>query len=385
MCQTSADYTIAIYDATKNQNDGTPFINASEYIFHNDAFTYRQELANSDGNLNAYDLAETISYVITDNPPDAELRLKASDGSLSSTNELSAQVDRLLNSDEGKTFLSRLIISYFELENLQSTELPEELLEIYGNQIFKDMLTEIEKFSDYIFQSENPSLTELINSRQTFVNKNLAKIYEITGAKNNTFIQKMLDGSQRSGLFTRAGFISNFSEGPKTSIFRRGAALREKLLCQPLQTPPDNVPPLPELEENSLSNREIVEIHTNVNVVCKSCHETINDLGFAYGSYDDLGVKKAASYFGSDSGFMKFTQDLNGEFTNAIDLNNKFAGSTHVSDCFSLILFSQSYAKEPDSTNMCEIKNFSLKFQQDKNFKNLIKNILTSSYFNSRR
>ncbi|MBP9706149.1 MAG: DUF1592 domain-containing protein [Oligoflexales bacterium] len=374
-----------IYNDTNNRNDGSPFFNAAEYIFLNDAFLYRQELGDTNGQLSSFELAESISYILTNSPPDAELRIKAKDGTLSSPAVLSAQIARLLGTDLGKTFLSRFIISYFELENLPLSEKPAELMELYGQNILNQMLTEIRMFSDFIFQSNSPTLTELITSKQTFVNRNLARIYDISGVTTNTFTSATLDSAQRSGLFTRAGFISNFSDGPKTSIFRRGAALREKLLCQTMAAPPDNVPALPDLDENSLSNREIIEIHTNSNVVCKSCHEKINDLGFAYGSYNDFGVKNALSYYGSDQGFLKYTQDINGEFTNAIVLNNKFATSSHVSDCFALSMFSVSYAKEADSSNMCEVESFANQFFQDKDIKNLIKNILTSNYFKARR
>jgi hypothetical protein len=70
-----------------------------------------QPLGDGTAPLTAYELASQLSYFISDGPPDAALLTAAADGSLSTTDGLRAQVDRLLALPTVQENLSKVMLS----------------------------------------------------------------------------------------------------------------------------------------------------------------------------------------------------------------------------------------------------------------------------------
>ena len=73
-----------------------------------------------------------------------------------------------------------------------------------------------------------------------------------------------------------------------TSPILRGIFVRDRLLCQPLPPPPDDVDFTPPELDPDATTREKFEEHTK-NPACQGCHAIINPLGFTLERFDAVG------------------------------------------------------------------------------------------------
>src|SRR5690606_33220013 len=69
-------------------------------------------------------------------------------------------------------------------------------------------LVENEMFIRDIVFERGGSLADRLTSSETWVNDDLARIYEVDGTFGSEFQKVSLDPSQRRGLFTQIGFLA---------------------------------------------------------------------------------------------------------------------------------------------------------------------------------
>jgi len=127
------------------------------------------------------------------------------------------------------------------------------------------------------------TLNELLHARHTFVDAALAVHY---GFPHDGRVE--LDGAQYGGLLTQGAVLTANSSPADSGPIYRGVLVRERLLCEALLPPPENLDVAPPPEDPSLSTRERYEHHT-AQPVCASCHDLINPLGFPFEHYDNVG------------------------------------------------------------------------------------------------
>ena len=142
---------------------------------------------------------------------------------------------------------------------------------------------------------EDRGITELLTADYTFVNERLARHYGIPHVYGSHFRRvpiASLTNDARRGLLGHGSILTVTSYATRTSPVVRGKWLLENILGTPPPSPPANVPPLPEAEDDvavaALSMRERMEQH-RVNPVCASCHTQMDPLGFALENFDAIG------------------------------------------------------------------------------------------------
>ena len=92
------------------------------------------------------------------------------------------------------------------------------------------------------------------------------------------------------GLLTQPAILACLSDGRESNPVKRGAWLARKIIAEPPDPPPPNVP---ELEEDTrhLSLRERLERHRN-QPACAQCHAKIDPWGVALEEFDAGGRLK---------------------------------------------------------------------------------------------
>jgi hypothetical protein len=133
---------------------------------------------------------------------------------------------------------------------------------------------------------------DLLDTTNAYVNQELAGIYGITGVSGAAPMAAALPAAiPRAGLLGTAAFLALQSKQDATSPTARGKFVREKLLCEEVADPPDNLdttfkdPPA----GSKPTLREHLEMHRS-NPVCASCHALIDPLGYAFESFDWVGA-----------------------------------------------------------------------------------------------
>lgn len=87
---------------------------------------------------------------------------------------------------------------------------------------------------------------------------------------------------------SQAGILAGLSDGREGNPVKRGAWLARKIVAEPPDDPPPNVPQLPK-EGGASSLREKLELHRSQRG-CQNCHEGIDPWGVPFETYDAAGL-----------------------------------------------------------------------------------------------
>ncbi|WP_417850731.1 DUF1592 domain-containing protein [Thalassoglobus sp.] len=258
------------------------------------SFLYLSEITPEDQNeLQSYDLASRLSYALWAAPPDDELFAVAESGRLTETKELKKQVLRLLNDPRSDEFVNGFLDSWLNLRNIGDLPPPRKSAwEYYAQNLPESMKQEARLFFRSLLD-ENGSVVGFLDADYTFVNKNLAKLYQLPEQETlrlaDGFQRVSLAGNkQRGGLMGMAGVLTVSANGVETSPVTRGVWVLGNLMGMPPPPPPDEVPAIEPDVSGATSIRERLSIHST-DQTCYVCHRNIDPHGHALESFDPIG------------------------------------------------------------------------------------------------
>ncbi len=268
-------------------------------------FVYRVESGTSVGadgtvTLDDYEIASRLSYMLWDSMPDATLFAAAKAGVLHDSKVLAAQAKRMLADPKAATKLDGFHAQLLELaryDTLHPAGQP--------STIGASMRQETQRFVDDVVVKHDGNLKTLLGASYSFVNKDLASLYGLSGTYDTTFVRAELDPKVRAGLLTQPGFLTYRSGG--TAPILRGVFINLNFLCAKLPPPPVFKPPT----MKGVTRRQRVDSITGKGTCGESCHaRMINPAGFPLEYFDDVGryrtqdsgqpVDGSASYSFSD-------------------------------------------------------------------------------------
>src|SRR5690606_9916586 len=137
---------------------------------------------------------------------------------------------------------------------------------------------------DLVFRRD-ADVRELFSAPRTFVNSELAALYaaEAAGASAVAFVpvQPPADGP-RAAVLTLGALLAMNAHQTETSPTLRGKYVRERVLCQEVPPPPDDVDTsLDEATGTARTLRERLERH-RTDPACAGCHAFIDPPGFLF-------------------------------------------------------------------------------------------------------
>ena len=141
--------------------------------------------------------------------------------------------------------------------------------------------------------AENRPVTDFLNADYTFVDKKLAKLYDLPEKEKlrlaDGFQRVSLTGnSRRGGVLGMASVLTVSANGVETSPVTRGIWVLENVLGIPPPPPPNEVPEIEADVRGSTTIRERLEKH-RADKACSGCHRKIDPLGFGLESFDPIG------------------------------------------------------------------------------------------------
>ena len=264
------------------------------------------------GQLDAYELANRLSYFLWSTMPDAELLALAKSGKLNEPSVLRQQIDRLLNDERSARFGNSFADQWLSLDKLGS--MPPDVKSQEFKDYFRDnlepaMLEETRRFFRYVLQ-ENQSVRDFIDSDYSFVNRGLANLYGVpftpvaeassrsseTGAGSprhvgdgKGFIRVTFPpNAKRGGLLGHGSILTLTANGVETSPVERGVWVLADLLGTPPPPPPKEVPAITPDLNGAETVRDLLEKHRS-DKACMECHRRMDPLGFALEAYDPIG------------------------------------------------------------------------------------------------
>lgn len=257
------------------------------------SFLYFDEAAEQkQGRLNAWDLANRLSYFLTGSLPDETLRQQAASGDLLRKDVILSETARLLDSPESDRFLTGFLDSWLNYRALgdqppdRNSSAP-----YYYDDLETAMKEETKHFLRHLLTGNGP-ITDFLDSDYTFVNRPLAEHYRIdvpfTHENAYTFQKVSLPDRKRGGLLGMGGVLTVSANGIETSPIVRGVYVMENILGTPPPPPPDEVPALEPDTRGATGIREQLAKHREL-ATCADCHRKIDPPGFALENFDPIG------------------------------------------------------------------------------------------------
>ncbi|MBT4865515.1 MAG: DUF1588 domain-containing protein, partial [Planctomycetaceae bacterium] len=144
----------------------------------------------------------------------------------------------------------------------------------------------------YLMQHNLP-LRNLVQSDFILANEVVASYYDLADRTNSgfEFVPIIHESNNLGGVLTQAGILAGLSNGRESNPVKRGAWLARKIIAEPPDDPPPNVPGLPEDDGAKLTLRQKIERHRNQQG-CVKCHESIDPWGIPLEEFDAGGLFK---------------------------------------------------------------------------------------------
>lgn len=286
----------ALYDKRLSEK-ATPrqaALDAVKLILCSPSFLYLSEITEESAKaLQPYDLASRLSFALWAAPPDAALLSAAKSGQLTQDAELKKQIQRLLADERSTAFVNGFIDSWLNLRDLGGMPPPRETNRAYyAEDLPAAMKTEVRLFFRDLLKN-NGSAARFLDADYTFVDKKLAKLYDLPEAKTlrlaDGFKKVSLTGNERrGGLLGMAGTLTVSANGVETTPVTRGVWVSENILGIRPPPPPDEVPAIEPDVSGATTIRERLAKHST-DKTCAECHHKIDPLGFSLESFDPIG------------------------------------------------------------------------------------------------
>ena len=239
--------------------------------------------------LDSYELASKLSYFLWNTAPDGRLLELAADGQLETS--LDTEVERMIRDSQFEQFISEFVAQWLSLDKFEVVEIDRQRYPKLTRDTKKELRSEPVRFLNHLIQQNLP-LRNLIQSDFIVANEVVASYYDLAGRTESGFDFVAIPHQQKNlgGLLTQASILAGLSDGRESNPVKRGAWLARKIIAEPPDDPPPNVPALPE-ENSSLTLRQKLEHHRN-QPGCAKCHSGIDPWGIPFEQFDAGGLFK---------------------------------------------------------------------------------------------
>lgn len=350
------DQVAALFSGGVNREQGATL--ALQAMLSMPEFTYHIELPATDVDgpgtypLSPESLAARLSYALWAAPPDQALVAAARAGELDDAEGLRAQAERMLQDPRARSGVDHFFAQWLDLGRLDRTsKLPEDGFDPALREAMKqETLRLVEAL---VFEREG-SLEDLLTSPTTFLNADLAELYGVAVPDGGEeWFEATVPG--RSGVLGHASFLASHSHPGNKSLVLRGTFILQRILCEPLGSPPPEaegamIPTDAEL----MTNRERYDALTMSSPDCAFCHEVINNAGYAYENYDTMG-----RFVTDENGVgIDATGNLMGSaYRDALELNAILGRDDAVVDCATENLLRYVFAGSPAGLDPCVMED----------------------------
>ncbi|HIE99070.1 MAG TPA: DUF1592 domain-containing protein [Planctomycetes bacterium] len=238
--------------------------------------------------LDSFELASKLSYFLWNTAPDQRLRQLATAGAVHQS--LDSELERMIGDPRSQQFVRQFTAQWLGLDKLDVVEVDLKRFTKLTRDTKNELRREPVQFLQYLIDKNLPT-RNLVESDFIVANEVVAGYYGLSDRTENgfEFLPIRHQASHLGGLLSQAGILAGLSDGRESNPVKRGAWLARKIIAEPPDDPPPNVPTLPEDDTSQLTLRERLERHRNQKG-CVKCHEGIDPWGVPFESYDAGGL-----------------------------------------------------------------------------------------------
>jgi hypothetical protein len=341
---TVADYQ-GLFSAEASFNDGVTAVIAA--MLQSPRFLYRTEVGDTTGAaagtavaLTPYEVASSLSYLLTGSAPDATL-LAAADsvagGSLAVADMVDQQSQRLLADPRSQNMLMDFMTSWLGLEKLYTT-VKDDTVYMLTDTLRSEMASETRGLIVDTFGSGG-TFSDLLTADHSFLNKDLAQFYGFdASALGSTFTRVQYPGatSRDGGILAHASVLTGYARADISSPTQRGHLVRTRLLCQYVSPPGASLDTTFHPDPNPTTTRAHYE-NAHAHGDCAACHQRMDPIGYGFEHYDAFGrwrdtengypIDSSATIYNANA------TDGNVNFNGIAQLETYLAGNADLKTC----------------------------------------------------
>jgi len=370
------------------------------------AFLFRSEIgsdaATATGKvpLTAYELASAVSFAVLNSVPDAELRAKAQDGSLTEPSVLSAEVGRLLALPEVQANLMRKVSYYLDFEKLPFTDKDPKAYPGFAS-LQPTLYQSSQMFLSSILWTGH--FNDLFTTKTIYANQAMAAAYGLPPV-SGTQLQPITPTGDMygAGVLTQPALLAaSNTNASGDDVIHRGLWIYYNLLCAPtLPPPPANAASVAmtltgESTRQQAAYRDRAEPGVSGSGCGAGCHGRFDPFGLVTMSYDSIGRYRTTDPSTTPPGgpiddtATVMPGVLEGTTTptmvsGAAEVAQMFIKGRQVSDCAADTLATYVLEHSPDVEGSCGLQAVKDSFQASGSLAQLFASILTSPAFTTR-
>lgn len=240
--------------------------------------------------LDSHELASKLSYFLWNTAPDKQLKNLAAANRLHKS--LDAEVARMVGDPRFKQFTSEFATQWLSLGKFDVVEIDRKRYPTLTRDTRTQLRQEPVQYLQYLCQHNLP-IANLVQSDFIVANEVVASYYGLAEKTESgfDFVPVKHANSNLGGVLSQAGILAGLSNGRESNPVKRGAWLARKIIAEPPDPPPPNVPGLPEDDTVRLTLRQKIERHRN-QPGCVKCHAGIDPWGIPFEQFDAGGLLK---------------------------------------------------------------------------------------------
>lgn len=300
-------------------------------------------------------IASRLSYFLWASMPDDALLEAAAEGRLRDREGLLEEARRMLADPKAQDGFRSFTNQWLRVDQIDRIEKDDSVHPDFDNATARDLRLSLEAFLDEVWESGDGRL--LYTADFGYVNARLAPIFGLDPADFGEELERTaLDPEQRSGLLTHPGLLALNSKANQSDPIHRAKFVRERLLCQHLPAPPDDLTVVAPDPAPGLTTRERFAEHSS-NPACAGCHTLLDPLGFGFEHYDAIGAWRDSEEGTAvdASGRMNGTDDFDGDFYGAVELAGQMVESQQVRTCVAQQLFRFALQRVETTDDECSL------------------------------
>ena len=293
-------------------DDGIDFITRT--ILQAPSFIYLSELGDSTTaspagktRLTPHEIAGLLSYVATASPPDKVL-LDNID-SLVTADGRERQLRRLLTTFDARKRFVRVVREWLGIDGIAEIDKDSNVYPSFAAH-HNAMAAESQSFIEAALLDVDGAgrLQDLLGAEWTLIattdgatQEEISAYYTgyyglaAGGIDDERALLGGAGGGARVGILNQGAFLSRFATATGSNPVQRGVAVMRRVACLELPDPAeldiDVIPPVPD-PGTPKTTRELYAAHAT-DALCKTCHRSIDNFGFAFEHYDGMGAFRA--------------------------------------------------------------------------------------------
>ena len=239
--------------------------------------------------LEDYELASKLSYFLWNGPPDRTTLQLAAAGTLRKS--LDTEVTRMIADARFSRFAGEFTSQWLALDKFAVVEPDRKRFPMLTRDVKAQLKQEPVELVQHLIR-RNLSVRSLVDPDFVMANEVVADYYGFGDKTESGFRFVAIPSGRRElgGVLATPSMMAGLSDGRESNPVKRGAWVARKIVAEPPDDPPPNVPALKE-ETKNLTLRERLEQHRNQQG-CRQCHAKIDPWGVALEEFDAGGKLK---------------------------------------------------------------------------------------------